>query len=155
MLSVAMHCWVTRWLVLSTRGASILQLHRGSSSSRSVSPASLPSGKQRARVRVTHAFSVQFTSPCPKPPISCSYCIQMSELAHKNITIFQQHHLYSDHGSKQSYNPCMFQNESLIVHRVQRNNFYCLNVKTTFSVLPLWDIENRVRGSKSTVNLPL
>lgn len=49
----------------------------------------------------------------------------------------------------------MFQYESLIVHRVQRNNLYCLNVKTTFSVLPLWDIENRVRGSKSTVKLPL
>lgn len=45
MLSVAMHCLLTRWLVLSTRGASILQLHRGSSSSRSVSPASLPSAK--------------------------------------------------------------------------------------------------------------
>lgn len=43
MLSVAIHCRVTRWLVFSTRGASILQLHRGSSSSRSVSPASLPS----------------------------------------------------------------------------------------------------------------
>lgn len=43
MLSVAIHCLLTRWLVLSTRGASILQLHRGSSSSRSVSPASLPS----------------------------------------------------------------------------------------------------------------
>ena len=46
MLSVAIHCLLTWWLVLSTRGASILQLHRGSSSSRSVSPASLPSAKR-------------------------------------------------------------------------------------------------------------
>lgn len=49
MLSVAIHCLLTRWLVLSTRGASILQLHRGSSSSRSVSPASLPSADRGDR----------------------------------------------------------------------------------------------------------
>lgn len=46
MLSVAIHCLLAGWLVLSTWGASILQLHRGSSSSRSMSPASLPSAKK-------------------------------------------------------------------------------------------------------------
>lgn len=46
MLSVAMQALLAGWLVLSTWGASILQLHRGSSSSRSMSPPSLPSAHQ-------------------------------------------------------------------------------------------------------------
>lgn len=46
MLSVAIHGLLAGWLVLSTWGASILQLHKGSSSSRSMSPASLPSAEE-------------------------------------------------------------------------------------------------------------
>lgn len=46
MLSVAMQALLAGWLLLSTWGASILQLHRGSSSSRSMSPPSLPSAQQ-------------------------------------------------------------------------------------------------------------
>lgn len=88
MLSVAMHCWVTRWLVLSTRGASILQLHRGSSSSRSVSPASLPSGKQTSRVRVSHVFSLQFTGRCAKPQFPAAVIFKCHNFRIKKISLF-------------------------------------------------------------------